>query len=350
MITGLNAGGAETMLVQLVRGLSEKGFEQQVVSLTGEGVHSSALRDMGVPVSGIGGGALSVLAGVARCMSVFRPDVAMGWMYHGNIAVTLANTLVPGKRRTIWNIRASNMDQERYKRILKWSARLSRRPDMIVANSQAGLDFHLEQGFSPRDMGVVPNGFDTERFRPDIEKRKALRQELGLSEEDIVVMTAARVDPMKDYGSVLAALGSVPEVRGVLIGLDTEKLSLPANVMALGLRRDIPALLTAGDIIVSGSAFGEGFSNALAEGMSCGLIPVATDVGDSARIVADTGVIVPPCNSAALAEAISSLAAQQRTVIGSKGERARARIVENFTIEKAVERFALICNTKNSMP
>ena len=88
-----------------------------------------------------------------------------------------------------------------------------------------------------------------------------------------------------------------------------KELAAPPNVRALGRRRDTEALYAAADIVASTSAFGEGFSNVIAEGMSAGLVPVATDVGDARRIVGDTGSIVAPRNSQAFAAALREIAA-----------------------------------------
>ena len=89
-------------------------------------------------------------------------------------------------------------------------------------------------------------------------------------------------------------------------------------------------LYAAADVVASTSAFGEGFSNAIAEGMSAGLIPVATDVGDARRIVGDTGFVVPPRNPGAFAEAIGAVAAMPKAERSRKGALARERILVAF--------------------
>jgi glycosyltransferase involved in cell wall biosynthesis len=91
--------------------------------------------------------------------------------------------------------------------------------------------------------------------------------------------------------------------------------------------------------VVSSSRFGEGFSNVLAEGMACGLPAVATDVGDAKLIVGDTGFVVPPENPDALAAAIRRLAGESAIARAERGNRARARIVENFAMGHVIHRY-----------
>jgi glycosyltransferase involved in cell wall biosynthesis len=114
------------------------------------------------------------------------------------------------------------------------------------------------------------------------------------------------------------------QAKALLIGAGTENLLRMPNVLALGRRNEVERLLAAADIIVSSSAFGEGFSNALAEGMACGLPAVATDVGDARTIVGDSGCVVPARNSRALAAAIRMLAQEPAAARGERGMRARA--------------------------
>jgi glycosyltransferase involved in cell wall biosynthesis len=92
--------------------------------------------------------------------------------------------------------------------------------------------------------------------------------------------------------------------------------------------------------VVSSSRFGEGFSNALAEGMACGLPAIATDVGDASVIVGNTGLVVPPEDPDALAAAIRTLAGESAAARAERGRRARGHIVEHFALADAVRRHA----------
>jgi glycosyltransferase involved in cell wall biosynthesis len=144
---------------------------------------------------------------------------------------------------------------------------------------------------------------------------------------------------MKDHASLLAGMAELPDLRALLIGAGTESLPAAANVLRLGRRRDVARVLAAADVAVSSSRFGEGFSNALAEGMACGLPAVATDVGDAKLIIGDTGLVVPPGDRYALASALRTLAREPAAVHAERSARARARIVENFSLSRAIERF-----------
>jgi glycosyltransferase involved in cell wall biosynthesis len=187
-------------------------------------------------------------------------------------------------------------------------------------------------------MVIIDNGIDSEKFRPDQAERAAVRGELGIAPDVPVVIHVARVDPMKDHQTFIKAMAKVPSVTALTVGSGTDRLSTPPNVKALGTRQDVTRLYAAADIVVSSSAFGEGFSNAIAEGMSAGLLPIVTDVGDARRIVADTGRVVPPADPSALASAIAQDCASPKD-LAAKGLRARARIVENFSVAKFVDAF-----------
>jgi glycosyltransferase involved in cell wall biosynthesis len=152
-----------------------------------------------------------------------------------------------------------------------------------------------------------------------------------------VIVHVARLDPMKDHATLLAALDRLPHVHAVLAGLGTETLTARPRLHRLGVRDDVPRLLAAADLFVSSSAFGEGFSNALAEAMAAGLTPVATDVGDARAIVGDCGFVVPPRDPAALAEAIAAALAGP-----ARGATARARMLDRFTIAASAARFVAL--------
>jgi glycosyltransferase involved in cell wall biosynthesis len=343
-------GGAEGMLARMVTARPPVADEITVVSLLPGESHVERLRAAGVTVIQLDfAGPLGVAAGLrrlAKLIAAGRPQIVQGWMYHGDLAALIAVALSGRRRwtRVIWSIRCSNMDLRSYGIGLRLAVRacvaLSHLPDVITANSAVGLNSHLSLGYRPRRVKMIANGIDVDRFKPDGAARAAVRAELGIADGAFVLAHVARVDPMKDHNSLQAALKELPQAKALLIGAGTENLPRMPNVLALGRRNEVERLLAAADIVVSSSAFGEGFSNALAEGMSCGLPAVTTDVGDARTIVGDSGCVVPARNSRALAAAIRMLAQEPAAARTERGARARAHIVENFSMRRAAEHFA----------
>lgn len=348
VISGLGTGGAESFLVALASRLQQRGFEQHVVSVTAGGANAERLAASGIPVTELGvRGVLGAVRSHKRLGEIVareRPDVIQGWMYHGDLFATLMHALVGRAARLNWNIRCSDMRLEDYslqlRMVVKACARLSHRPDVVIANSRAGGSVHVAAGYRPRRLEIIPNGIDTTRFRADRGHRAQVRAELMLGHFEPIIMHVARVDPMKDHLTLLEATETLRGATLILIGKGTEALALRQGVIGLGERGDVPRLLAAGDIIVSSSAYGEGFSNAIAEGMATGLLPIATDVGDAREIVGATGTIVPIRDAPALRKALDAALALAPPDRVERGTAARRRIEQNFSLERAVDRFA----------
>jgi glycosyltransferase involved in cell wall biosynthesis len=348
VITGLDIGGAEGMLSALATSPDED-VEHHVVSLKSGGFHGAALRDAGIGLDELG---LSpqrpdprALWRLARLIRRIRPDIVQGWLYHGDLAALLGLAL-SGRRRTTrlaWGVRCSNLDMDAYGSSLRLvraaCARLSHRPDIVIANSQAGLAAHLALGYCPRRTAVIYNGIAVERFAPDPARRAAVRRSLDIEERAPVIAHVARLDPMKDHQTLLAALDRLPGVHCLAIGTGTETLPDRPNLHRLGRRDDVSLFLPAADFIVSSSAYGEGFSNALAEGMASGLPAIATDTGDARELVGDTGMIVPPRAPDRLAAGIKSLIGENERERRERRERSRRRIEESFSLARAVSGF-----------
>lgn len=370
VITGLGQGGAERMLTRLVLaaakpqakpGLASRDdlLPPVVVSLVPGGENAAALEAAGVPVFDLGmrrgRPSLPALLRLACLIRRERPDVIQSWMYHADLVALLA-LLLSGLRRRVrlyWGIRCSDMDFARYGRSLRWIVRLcaalSRLPYGVVANSEAGLRMHRALGYRAKRFYVVDNGIEVGQFALAPATRSAVRRELGLSEDAVVVIHLARVDPMKDHATLLSAFREVEGATLLLVGAGTEALPSQPQVRALGARGDVPRLLQASDILVLSSAFGEGFSNAIAEGMAAGLPVVATDVGDAARIVDGCGIVVPPRDPQALAAALSRLIADkaERRRLGAS---ARERIARCFSLERAFAAFDRVYRGEGGEP
>jgi len=358
IITGLATGGAETMLFKLCSRLDRRRFVPSVVSLSDKGVIGPRIEALGIPVYTLGMRpnrlSLAGLLRLRKLVSTLRPNLIQGWMYHGNLAASLA----AGSKPVVWGIRQSlyGLDKERV--LTRWVIRLgavvSRYSRAIVYNSHTSARQHEAFGFDASRSRTIPNGFDTEVFHPDESARAGIRQELELSDNAILIGLVGRHHPMKDHWNFLnaaALLGKEsPDVYFLLAGREVDagnsiltamimEFGLGERVFLLGERKDIPQLNAALDIASSASAWGEGFANVIGEAMSCGVPCVVTDVGDSAWIVGDTGRVVPPRAPETLAVAWKSLIALGRNGRQALGMRARLRVIENFSLGAVVKHY-----------
>jgi len=352
VITGLDIGGAEMQLTHLVMARQAGGAKDIVVSLIPGGALRGRLEQAGIAVHDLGmrrgRPSLAALLRLRALIRRFRPSIVQSWMYHADLIAAFALRYSGRWKETplIWGIRCSNMNLTDYNRGLRLTvwlcARYSYLPDLVVANSEAGLEAHYRLGYRPFRSQVVDNGIDTERFSPSAELRDEVRTELGIEPNVPVVAHIARVDPMKDHATLLRAMRELPDVELLLIGHGTEQLASRPNWHGLGRRGDVPRLLAACDLIVCSSAYGEGFSNAIAEGMATGLPAISTDVGDAARIVGESGRIVRPGDATALANAIHELAFEPMAFRTTRRQQARSLIEKQFSIARYVAAFEKI--------
>ena len=370
VITSLDVGGAEGQLTRLVAGDAAAAVSHSVVTLKPGGALRVRLEADGIPAGDLGiERNADALGGLARLVGIIRagrPAVVHSWLYHADLLATLALALSGRRRATrlIWGVRCSDMDMRRYARssryILNVLPRLSSRTDLVLCNSEAGRAAHERLGYRPPQWRVVPNGVDVDHYRPLPGERSAVRAELGLGDESFVVGMCARVDPKKDHNSLVKAAAilarSVPEARFVLIGEGTDEpesaldriiaeSGIGDRFVRLGLRRDVSRLHAALDVASLSSAFGEGFPNVMAEAMACGVPCVATDVGDSAAIVGDTGIIVPPRDSEALAAGWNRLWREDRDARTTRGAKARQHVVNRYSLTRAIEDYRSVYET-----
>jgi glycosyltransferase involved in cell wall biosynthesis len=354
VITGLRRGGAETMLAKLLESMNPDRFRQTVLVLADKGELGARIEQCGVPVIAMHMRGVHdlprVLLRMRGIIKRTKPHLVQTWLYHADLVGTLA-AKAAGVSTVLWNIRCSNMNFRDYSTSSRLTcgllARMSSVPDVVISNSLAGQKAHVELGYHPRQWRVLPNGFDTDRFRPDEARGAAFRQTLGIAPSTPLIGLPARLDPMKDHDNFLDAAALLaaefPAAHFVLVGrgLDAEnadiasrvdKRGLTARLHFLGERNDMETVMAGLDVVTLCSAYGEGFPNVLGEAMSCGKICVATDVGDATEIVGSHGRIVAPRQPAALAEAwreMLVLDPQQRAQIGRS---ARQRIVERYSL------------------
>ncbi len=355
LIRSMGYGGAERQLVLLSKGLQRVGHTVVVTVFYAGGPLERELAEAGIRVLTLGkAGRWDVLGCLRRLVGwvrTERPDVLHGYLAEPNLFALAVKPFCPSVG-IVWGARGSVLDFSRYEWVDRLSfalnCQLSRFADAVIVNSQMGLRFHLEHGYPAGKTVCVPNGIDTERFRPQREKGWGLRAAWGVQEGEQLVGLVGRLDPMKDHPVFLDAAALVARqrcnVRFVCVGDGPQAFAeeLRARASSLGIQdrvrwvpatQDMPAVYNALDLLVS-SSYGEGMPNVIAEAMACGVPCVVTDVGDSAWVVGDCGEVVPP-------KAPQELAAAVARVLGRGAwsvEQIRSRITERLSAGSLVAR------------
>lgn len=353
-------GGAEMMLYKLLSYIDRSRFYNVVVSLTSESDLGNQIKALGIPVYylDMAPGGQPGPGGIWRLWRILRrerPDILQTWLYLADMMGLMAGKLA-GVPVILWNLRCSGINHSTRSAMgLGILAKLSGFPRGVVVNSAAGKRLHESLGYRPRRWKLIPNGFDLDRFSPDPLARSALRKELELPEDAMLVGLVARYDPLKDHATFLKAAGcllkdyGMQNVSFVLVGRGINRynndlikcinsLSLDRNVFLLDERKDIEIVTSAFDVAVS-SSYSEGFSNTIGEAMACGVPCVVTDVGDSANIVGDSGIAVPPQDHRALAEAWAKVLSLNDNERKALGQAARHRIASMFSIQSIVKQY-----------
>ena len=362
VITGLGDGGAEGVLTRLC--LNSKAADHVVVSLTDEGKYGPVLREHNVKVECLGMNpgrpGIGRFIRLIRFIRAEKPDVVQTWMYHADLLGGLA-ARIAGVKRVFWGVRHSTLNGDTAKKSTIFVARLCARlswllPEKVICCANKAKQVHVELGYCENKMLVIPNGYDLGRFRLNRHAREKERNEFNVKQDEIFLGVVGRFHPQKDHGNLLAALSLLKDsgypFRCVLVGTGmceanqtlmglVERFGLQNVIFLAGPRADIPQVMNALDVHVLSSS-SEGFPNVVAEAMACETPCVATDVGDAALIVGDTGVISPPRQPDALARAIACLLDEKLSDVQlweSRCRRSRARISECYSLESAVRMY-----------
>ncbi len=353
VITGLAYGGAESQLVNLSTRLKKRGWDVYVVSMLPPQAFTEELEAAGIPWA-----TLNMRRGVpdpralfrlAKILGQWRPDILHSHMVHANILarVTRIFCRVPVVISTAHNINEGGRWREIAYRITVPLA------DLTTNVSRAAVNRYIRVGAVPKDKIVfMPNGIDTFRYRFKPDARLRFRRELEL-DSYFVWLAVGRFEEQKDYPNLLRAFKLVADERNdavlLIAGQGTlfeeikamaYSLGLAERMCFLGVRRDVPELMSAADAFVLSSRW-EGFGLVLAEAMACELPVVATDSGGPREILngGRLGFLVTPGDSEILATAmvkLMSLSEEQRKAMGRAG---RGHIEANYSLDRVVDQW-----------
>lgn len=352
--TGLDYGGAETQLVNLATRLKQRGWDVRIISMLPPQAFREELEGAGIPVA-----TLNMRRGVPDPRAAFKlvkillqwkPHILTSFMFHANLLGRVAGRLT-GVPVIVSSIRSENLGgplRDVALRLTDWMS------DITTVNSRVVASKLIKRRVvSQQTMRVIPNGLLLDKFTTNSPDRFIIRRELGVAAGEFLWLAVGRLEEPKDYPTLLRAFqillreGCKSKLRIAGQGPLSEKLQQQAAEMGilgqvtfLGLRRDIPLLLTAADGFVLSSAW-EGLPNAVMEGMAAAKPIVATRVGGVPELVIDgtNGYVVPPRDAEALAEAMRRMMAlsdAERVRMGSAG---RARIQADYTLDRVVDQW-----------
>ena len=347
LITELDTGGAQKMLLQLLARLDRQRFSPSVVCFyNGAKAVGQEIRSLGIQVTDLRMSAkwrFDAFWRLYRLLRAEHPIILHSHLFHANIPGRVLGRLA-GVPIVISTEHTMGMESG-------WRYRVNRLThpfaDRVVCVSQQIADFVArEAGIPEAKIVVIPNGVDLLRFQ-DLPERQSTRIALGLPVDRPVICTVARLEPVKRLDVLLRALARLSGVELVVVGEGQERgrlaqlaaeLGVGQRVQFVGPQRDVLPWLAACDLFVLSSDW-EGLSMALLEAMAARLPVVATRTGGTPDLVVPdvTGCLVPPGKADTLAAEIGRLLenADLRREMGRAGAR---RVAEGFSADQMIDR------------
>lgn len=346
LITGLGGGGAEKVVSDLADQMFILGHQVKIAYLTGEILVRPKSINIDLISLGLNNlyGLYSASKKYKKMIKDFQPDVVHAHMVHANIFARI-NRIGCAIPKLICTAHNSNEGGQLRMLAYKYTNFLS---DLNTNVSQeASKSFVLKGAFNKNNLITVYNGIDLNKF---------IFFNKDIKSNELKFVSVGRFNVQKDYPNLLHAIAiflenlqqkkyifkivGEGELRPQIEEL-IEHLGLKDNVTLLGRRDDIPQLMQEADFFILSSAY-EGFGLVVAEAMACGAFVIATNSGGVAEVMGDTGILVPPQDSKALAEAIKQAVSKTPIEIQENNLKARKRVEELFSLEKSVENWLKI--------
>lgn len=366
VIISLELGGAERMLERLVKESSKNpSIKQSIITLKNKGSIGRQLQKQGFDVVSLDMKSLFrapiIFYKLVQIFRFSRPDAVYTWMYHADLIGGLA-AFSAQVQNIIWGIRNTKVPQRMLSVtsiVIKICSILSFYiPNKIICCAEAAKSAHIKLGFCASKMVVISNGYDLSTFKPSSDLRHRVRKDLGLLESTLVVGVIGRFDPLKDFKNFVKASGLVSRdldnIKFLMIGKDLdnnnielkiwiEKTPHPDNFILIG-ETSPHDLIGAMDLFCLSSK-AEGFPNVVAEAMAMGIPCVVTDVGDAARIVGESGIVVEPMNAKALYKGLMSMLTMEKEDRQIMGKKAMQLIENQYDIREVQKKFLDLVST-----
>ena len=349
----LNTGGAERQLCELAKYLALHDVDVTVITYYSGGKFEQEIAQFSeIKLISLGskGAFYSAFLAIKVPLYCLRSKIDLLYCFIGSEPAYLTSLIC--KTKTIISIRGGVIDFKinswKTKYLLKLGVYFSRKVNLIIANSSAGMEFYASLGYPKEKMIKMFNGIDIDRFTNSNITRQRMRDTLNISSTKFVIGYFARFHPEKGHQHLIEALsklviqkeswilllagGGNQEYKQSLKDLSC-KLGLESQIVWLNDGLDMPSLYSVLDLAVMPSSPSEGFPNFLGEAMAMSLPCISTDVSESSTILGNSDYLVSYGDIHSLAERIEyffNLSGDRRAIIGSEN---RKRIETMFSVK-----------------
>jgi len=352
VIDSLKIGGAEVLLLDLARGLADSNYDVFVAYST-PGPLIQEFKSMDIPLYHLPRTSRIdpvLLWRITKLICQTRPHILHTHLFksdfHGRIAGWMCR--VPGVISTL-----HNQDYWAKNRMLGWLyGTTANFVDCLIAVSDEVRDFHIANTKIPAEKVLtILNGVNVDKFSKTNQLGQEFRSQLSIQSDTPLIGIVGRLLPQKDHLNFLRAAKivnqSLPGARFLVVGdgelrevleAEAQNLGIAQEVMFCGIRRDIPAVMAAIDVLVFSSLW-EGLPVALLEGMASARPVVATAVGGIPSVLEDrqSGILVPVGNSEKLASACLEILSDP-VLASQMGIAGRRRVESKFSIQSMIEK------------
>ena len=353
ILTGLHTGGAEMLLRDLLRKIDRNKFDPVVVCIVPVGKVGKEIRENGDTVISLDikrkWNFFLMLKKFFGIVKKEKPDIIHAHLFHAIFLARLVKAFQK-KIKVISTIHSENNGGKNRDILLRLTDRWS---DATNTISKRVTEIMKAKKVTPPDrIRTIHNGIDPNKFYPDPEKGREIREKLKIPKEASVLISVGRLVEVKGFVYLLEAVKRIkeehPEVFLIILGegekrgeleQKIESDNLKESVFLPGNKDNVRDYLNAADIFVSSSLW-EGLPTVILEAMACGLPVVATNVGGTAEIVEDgrQGFLIDPQSPEQITEKVIYLLSNDKKKDKFRKE-ARAKIKNNFTLEEMVKNY-----------
>lgn len=353
LITGLGGGGAEKVVTGLADQMVLLGHQVKIAYLKGDIVVRPQNPKIDLIYLGLEGVCKShgAFKNYKTLLLDYQPDVVHAHMVHANIFARISRVFLPVSRLIC--SAHSNNEGGRFRMLAyKYTHKLADVTTNVSKNASHSFE---KLGAVPiGEITTVYNGIDLKKFEK-FNSNISLKEELSIDVQTPIFLAVGRFHDAKDYPNLIRSFLYLKSNNifkekkpKLLIAGDGEgrlkieqliqDLELETDIILLGRRDDIAALLNMADFFVLSSKY-EGLPTVIIEAMACETYVIATDCGGSAEIMGDTGTLVPIQDSHTLSDAMVHVLTLDNVSIVSNNKKARQRVENLFSLTSSVNQW-----------